>query len=244
VAGSVDAVAVVRRLETDKSDLMEKILAAELLARVDGPLRDLLFRGLVFELPVPRAAMVAIAADAAAAGLIDRAVALGLLEVSPDGGVRVPRVLPLDLLEDEGLAAVAARVLYRLWWEEAEHSTEAHLSEIHRLAIPGRQEEIAIAVTLILSKQMSDHGLYRDSYSVCNKTIEYWRNCAILNFLAVAESHLGYTKDAIQHYSEALDIAVEAKNIESTLSILNNIFLLEIKQDKSANAFKKNRKSI
>ncbi|MGB0563341.1 MAG: tetratricopeptide repeat protein [Spirulinaceae cyanobacterium] len=209
VAESVDAVAVIRRLETDKSDLMERVLAAELLARVAGPLRVLLSRGLIFELPVPKAALLAIAEDENAEGLIDRAVALGLLEVSPDGGLRVPRVLPLDVPEDEALAAAAARVLYGLWWEEAESSTEAQRLEVHRLAIEGKEGEIAATIANALNKNWINRSGYRDVVNLCEKTISIVENAQIFNSLARSQRELGEPEPALRNFEKALNVCTE-----------------------------------
>lgn len=97
-------------------------------------MREMLSRGLVFELSVPREAVIAVyrggfgdkfggntdKCDTKPAlnhlhEYINRAVALGLLEVSPDTSLRVPRILPLKLPEDaETLHKQATEVLYRL----------------------------------------------------------------------------------------------------------------------------------
>jgi hypothetical protein len=55
-------------------------------------------RGLVFELPVPREAIAAVCESIPNLDKqINRAVALGLLEVSPDESLRVPRILEKNL---------------------------------------------------------------------------------------------------------------------------------------------------
>ena len=51
------------------------------------------------ELPVPREALEAVCETIAESEQyidIDKTIALGLLEISPDGSVRVQRILPLE----------------------------------------------------------------------------------------------------------------------------------------------------
>src|SRR4028119_559260 len=48
------------RLEVEPVELREQVLAAELLNPMDSPMREMLWRGLVFELPVPREAVIAV----------------------------------------------------------------------------------------------------------------------------------------------------------------------------------------
>ena len=86
------------------------------------------------ELTVPREALEAVCETIAESEQyidIDKTIALGLLEISPDGSVRVPRILPLELSGDvESLSKKAAGVLYRLWCEDKEISTEEQALEI------------------------------------------------------------------------------------------------------------------
>ncbi|MGK7889902.1 MAG: CHAT domain-containing protein, partial [Leptolyngbyaceae cyanobacterium] len=130
----VDVEQILTQLEENPTELREQVLARELLAQMDGTMREMLQRGRVFELPVPLAALRQVSEGVSGLeGVIARALALGLLETDrpnpdPTQGdvpVRVPRVLPLDAVTDEALAAAAARVLYQMWWEDAESSTEA-----------------------------------------------------------------------------------------------------------------------
>jgi hypothetical protein len=80
---------------------------------------------------------------------INRAIALGLLEVSPDESLRVPRILPLKLPEDaETLHRQAAEVLYRLWWKDAEKISEEQELQILNLALEGKAENIVIKIVI------------------------------------------------------------------------------------------------
>jgi hypothetical protein len=93
---TVDQVAILNRLEVDAVELREQVLAEALLQQMDETMGEMLSQGLVFELPVPREALTAVCENIPnLADYINRAVALGLLEVSPDESLRVPRILPL-----------------------------------------------------------------------------------------------------------------------------------------------------
>lgn len=117
---TVDVAAILNRLAADPVELREQVLAEALLQQMDSTMREMLARGLVFELPIPREALAAVCDTIPnLEDYISRAVALGLLEVSHDEALRVPRILPVQLPEDgEALHKQAAEVLYRLWWEE------------------------------------------------------------------------------------------------------------------------------
>jgi hypothetical protein len=87
------------RLETNSVELRQKVLAQALLEQIDPTLEEILRRGFVFELPVPREAIAAVCEEIPSLDTqINRAVALGLLEVSPDESLRVPRILEKNLI--------------------------------------------------------------------------------------------------------------------------------------------------
>jgi hypothetical protein len=94
VRGEQNTVAeILARLEADPVELREQVLAEALLEQMDWTLEEMLQRGLVFELPVPREAIAAVCETIPNLDKqINRAVALGLLEVSPDESLRVPPV--------------------------------------------------------------------------------------------------------------------------------------------------------
>jgi hypothetical protein len=74
---------------------------------------------------------------------------VGVLEVSPDESLRVPRILPLKLPEDaETLHRQAAEVLYRLWWKDAEKISEEQELQILNLALEGKAENIVIKIVI------------------------------------------------------------------------------------------------
>ncbi len=71
LAAKGSVAAVLDRLEAEPAELREQVLAAVLLAQIDAPMREMLARAAVYELPVPRAAILEIG-EAGADGVGDR----------------------------------------------------------------------------------------------------------------------------------------------------------------------------
>jgi tetratricopeptide (TPR) repeat protein len=249
--GSLDQVAILDRLaglEADQKELRELVLAEALLAQMSEPMQALLRRGLIFELPVPQAALVAICEDIPQPeALIQRCVALGLLEVSPDGSLRVPRILPLKPPENlESLAQQAAQELYRLWWQEAETATEEPLLEIHRLACVGNVADIAIEMAAKLTGNWNNRGRFREVVNLCTKTLRLKADYRILHSLAWAEDDLGLMQPCLEHYKQALDSCpdVEEVDIKLKAAMLNNLGIVYVKQGEVEQAIALYRQSI
>jgi tetratricopeptide (TPR) repeat protein len=161
---------------------------------------------------------------------LERAVALGLLECYPDGSLRVVRVLPLGLEWDEGSYRRAAEVLYRVWWEETESSTEEQRLEIWRLAIAGKSGEIACNLANKLAENWRNISRFREAINLCNKTIQLAEDCRVLNQLARCEAQVGEVEKAIHHYQRALEIAPEENSDKA--AIIHNLAVIYANQGK------------
>ncbi len=213
---------VLQALEESQAKFREDILAEKLLEMVSAETRSQLAHGRVFELPVPRVCFESVCGGVG----LDRAIALGLMEVFPGGEVRVPRVLPLVLAEDEALAAQAARELYRVWYQEAERSTEEQRLEIHRLAMIGKVEEIAGKMARALASQWKNKSRFREAQKLCRETLEITQDFRVLHQLARSEEPLGETQSAVQHYQEALDSCPDSSDSEvvgEKAAIMHNV---------------------
>jgi tetratricopeptide (TPR) repeat protein len=119
----------------------------------------------------------------------------------------VPRILPLKLSEDaETLHKQAATVLYRLWREEAQATTAEQGMEIHRLALRGKAEKIALEIATALTDGWYDQSRYREAVEVCRSTLEVFENYRIVHNLAISEAELGLVKQADEHHQQVFNL--------------------------------------
>jgi len=221
---TVDQVAILNRLEVDAVELREQVLAGALLQQMDETMQEMLSRGLVFELPVPREALTAVCENIPnLENYINRAVALGLLEVSPNKSLRVPRILPLTLSTHvETLHQQAAEVLYRLWWEEGKTKVEEERLEIHRLALLGKKGEIASTVGMAVTNKWINASRFRETLRLCKSTLNTIEDHNILANLARSEQELGEVEQAQQHYQQALELC-PATDEKQKAAIIHNL---------------------
>jgi tetratricopeptide (TPR) repeat protein len=238
---TVDQVAILNRLEVDVVELREQILAEALLQQMDETMGAMLSQGLVFELPVPREALTAVCENIPnLADYINRAVALGLLEVSPDESLRVPRILPLTLpTHVETLYQQGAEVLYRLWWKQGETRTEEEVLEIHRLALLAKKGEIASKVGAILASNWRKKSRFREALYLCKSTLNIVDDYHILHQLARSEQELGEIEQAEQHYQQALKLCpvTDEKTKAAIINNLANIFVQQGRVNIALNLF-------
>jgi tetratricopeptide (TPR) repeat protein len=246
---TVDGGAILSQLAVNPVELREQVLAQTLLQQMDATMREMLSRGLVFDLPVPREALAAVCEGISdLEDYIDRAVALGLLEVSHDGALRVPRILPVQLVEDgEGLYKQAAEVLYQLWWEDVDRAkllwnsmipfvldypldrerisqsaTDERILEIHRLALQGQEEIIGVQAGLAISKRWHNRSQWQQVVRICENTLRITEDYCLLNSLALAETNLGNLEQALKHCHKALELCPPEDEKEK-YSILTNL---------------------
>jgi tetratricopeptide (TPR) repeat protein len=208
------------------------------LDAVDGVMRACLQAARIFEVAVPGAVVREVCPKPSAqvlggvrADWLERAVALGLLECYPDGSLRVVRVLPLGLEWDEGSYRRAAEVLYRVWWEEAESSTEAQRLEMHRLALAGKAGDIAAKINQSLAPSWNRKSRFRETVNLCQKTLELIEDYEVLHSLAYAEDELGLVEDCLSHYQRAIDLCPEDE-VKGKAALMHNLAVLLVKQGK------------
>ncbi|MBD2294206.1 tetratricopeptide repeat protein [Anabaena sphaerica FACHB-251] len=237
----VDVVVILNRLEVDAVELREQVLAEALLQQMDETMGEMLSQGLVFELPVPREALTAVCENIPnLENYINRAVALGLLEVSPDESLRVPRILPLTLSTHvETLHQQGAEVLCRLWWKEGETRTEEEVLEIHRLALLAKKGEIASKVGSVLASNWRKKSRFREALYLCKSTLNIVDDYHILHQLARSEQELGEIEQAEQHYQQALKLCpvTDEKTKAAIINNLANIFVQQGRVNIALNLF-------
>ncbi|WP_414624366.1 CHAT domain-containing protein [Calothrix sp. CCY 0018] len=229
---NVDIAAILDKLEIDSGELREQVLAEELLQQMDNTMREILQLGLVFELPVPREALAAVCESIVDLGnYIDKAVALGLLEVSPDESLRVPRILPLKLSGDMDLCKKASQVLYRLWWEEAdkaellwfgniphlinypfswmkitETTREERMLEISRLALQGKEKRILVNIGSFIARRWNYNNRWQEAANICQEILKLVEDYRIFHNLSISQGHLGNIDKALVNCHKALEL--------------------------------------
>ena len=221
-SGEVDEAAVLAELESTREAFRSDVLATLLLGMVSAKGKAVLVKGLVFRLAVPIEVFKSVCGEVE----IDRSISLGLLEVMPEGTVRVSRVLPLVEPEDEELAQAAAREVYEIWYKESETSTEEQKLEIHRLAIVAKDGEIAGTIARSLSIKWKDKGRSKEAKKLCEATVEITRDFKVLHQLARSEEVLGNNRLALQLYQEALEkcpIHDETDVLKEKSAIIHNM---------------------
>ncbi|MEH2377674.1 MAG: tetratricopeptide repeat protein [Nostoc sp.] len=207
---------ILQKMADKEKEFRENILAEELLKQQTPGLRKMLGKLLVYELPVPQAAIDPICEDISSwESHIQRAEILGLLEVTLTNNTerlyRVPRILSplLEFPENpkgEELYKQAAQILYRLWWEEAESSTEVQTLEIHRLALLGKDEGIAGKIANYLAEHLRNQSRFREAIHLCKSTLEITKNHSVLKEMAYCECQLGEVEQALNYYQQALNL--------------------------------------
>jgi tetratricopeptide (TPR) repeat protein len=246
LAEQLDVTAILEQIEKTTAEFREDILNQELLKQLSPELTNMLELALVYQLPVPREAIAAVCSSIVDLEKnINRAIALGLLEVSPDSSLRVPRILSLNLPEDsEGLHRQAAEVLYRLWLEEAESFTEEQGLEIHRLAMLGKVEKISVEIAKVLTTRWwKNQSRFREAVKTCEETLAVFPDYRIFHSLARSQAELGETDAAKKYYQQALDECPPTDEIEKA-AILHNLAEIYATQGEVAKAIELQEKSL
>ncbi|MEH2206856.1 MAG: tetratricopeptide repeat protein [Nostoc sp.] len=221
---------ILQKMADKEKEFREDILAQVLLKQQTPALRQMLGKLLVYELPVPLAAISPICEDISSwESHIQRAEILGLLEVTLTNNTerlyRVPRILSplLEFPENpkgEELYKQAAQILYRLW-EEAESSTEARRLEIHRLALLGKDEKIAAKIAFSTAHIWKNQSRFRESVQLCKSTLELTKDYRVLHAIARSQAELGEVEQAQQYYQQALEFCLQTDETEKAAIIHN-----------------------
>ncbi|MEH2310959.1 MAG: tetratricopeptide repeat protein [Nostoc sp.] len=226
---------ILQKMADKEKEFREDILAQELLKQQTPALRQMLGKLLVYELPVPLAAISPICEDISSwESHIQRAEILGLLEVTLTNNTerlyRVPRILSplLEFPENpkgEELYKQAAQILYRLWWE-ARIATEGQGLEIHRLALLGKDEEIAGKIASPLANRLRNKSRFREAIHLCKSTLKITKNHRVLREIACCEHQMGEVEQALNYYQQALNLC-SAEDEAELASIYHHLGILK-----------------
>jgi tetratricopeptide (TPR) repeat protein len=241
--GATESQVILEAMARTAKEFRESILAENLLNQQSAELKDLLTRMQVFELPVPKSAIAAIAPPTSAWELsLERAIVLGLVECSRSGGetmYRLPRILMplLAPIEDPALYQLGLNELYRLWWIGKTKWNEEQGVELYRLAKLAQSDEICIEIGDKLSVRWKAQGRYRDAILMWENVLEMRRNllgaehpdvATNINNLAYLYKSQGRYEEAEQHYKEALLLSQKVLGVEhiNVTIILQNLAIL------------------
>ncbi|MEH2017118.1 MAG: tetratricopeptide repeat protein [Nostoc sp.] len=227
---------ILQKMADKEKEFREDILAQVLLKQQTPALRLMLGKLLVYELPVPLAAISPICEDISSwESHIQRAEFLGLLEVTLTNNTerlyRVPRILSplLEFPENpkgEELYKQAAQILYRLWCEGAESYREAQGLEIHRLGLLGKDEGIAEEIASLLVNYLLHQSRFREAIHLCKSTLEITKNHSVLRQIAYCEHQMGEVDRALNYYQQALNLC-PAENEQELASIYHHLGILK-----------------
>ncbi len=214
------------QLESIAINLRNQIISEPLLSCLHGSIESLLSCLIVFQISVPaEVALEVCKVLKIEADIIDRCISLGLLELSVDASLRVPKILPLKPYEDiEKVCKPAVKILYESWVLKASQTTEGKLLEIHRMALFLEIEEYAVAVTKMLTNRWFYRGLFREALFLCSNTLKISNDSDIYSRRAYAEVQLGGFSAAAVHYRMALK---SSRSISEKAAILQKSFGLE-----------------
>ncbi len=228
----LDARTILERMKKKEAEFLESARIEEPLKRTSPALSKMLARMMIFKLPVPGPAMRAVLKDIPDLdGRMRQASALGLLEVTH--GVRgrryrAPRILRLILKagpgkNSEALNGIAARALHQTWWRGVTLTSEEQELEIHRLALIGKEADIAAEIADHLAMKWHDRSRFSDVVDLCESTLrvigdEY----RVLHNLGCAEQALGRVESAFEHYKKALKCCPSLE-IKERASIMANL---------------------
>ena len=106
--------------------------------------------------------------------------------------------------EWQGTQRQAAKAVYRVWWEEAESSTEEQRLEMVRLALAGGEAEIAVKIGDEIAKSWVNNSRFVETLDLCQRILDKFSDYRILGTIARAEVVLGNVKSADSHYTKAL----------------------------------------
>ncbi len=236
---------ILKKMEVEDIENRERAMIQELLNQQPPALKKMLSMMMVFQLPVPKTAIMDICYHINhTEDYMERAASLGLLETSRRQSVRVYRVAEVvkPFLDEQrvkdrrDMATSAVLSLYHLWWDHSDTATEKQGLEILRLALEAEERRIAIEVSNRISGEWISKGGYREAMDMCVKTMKIvGEDYRLLRNLAQSQNAVGRVNEALNHYQLALRHCPDEANWDKA-SILHNMAVIYTKQGQSTKA--------
>jgi tetratricopeptide (TPR) repeat protein len=230
--------AFLEQLGAEVDRFRESILAGKLLAALTEPERKALARLTLFQLAVPEAVVIELTAGAP----MQNALNLGLLERSDDlyrVSTALEPLLESALNEEEWTEArkSAARKLYEVWWQGLEKPLESRGLEIVRIAVMAGEWELAVPPANGIAWTWIDRGRNLEVVELCHSLLRVFDDHRLLGTIARAETVLGATASAKDHFERALSDWPDP-NEAGKAAIMHNFALLEAQRGEIGRALR------
>jgi tetratricopeptide (TPR) repeat protein len=206
---------ILAQMKKVEAEFREDVLLKQLIDGQTGVARRMLAVFLLVGIPLDPEELREIFPEAGPQDL-NRTTAVGLLEQFNHAGeinwyYASPLLAPylagaLDDEAEKSVSGLAARVLYRTRWEGNAFFNDDIGLAIHRLALAGSENGLAIEMACGISNRWLSVSAYRNVLALCEWTLEHVDDYRILHRLARAEQVLGETEEAAAHYCNALDL--------------------------------------
>jgi len=177
LTAGLDQAALLHQLAQTEQQFRENILAETLLHSLSDTERQFLAQLSVFQLPVTQAIVAAVTPDLQP---LAKTLALSLVESATTHAEPEYRVtsilaplLQLVLSDDQWqtTAAQAAQATHCTWWEAAGTQSEPQALEIVRLALWGRETEIASKIGNAVATQWVNNFRFVEAMDLCQNIL-------------------------------------------------------------------------
>jgi len=210
---AIDNQALFKQLEDKEADFREAVLIQELVNAQSEAVRHSLACAALYHLPMNIAAIEAIADTDKYGEHLAVAAKAGLVEVSQVHDEKhyfVSNLLNSSLdrvLSNDKKAVLSAQASEYLYDLESRSKDEEFTLEIIRLAVDGRQTEIAVELADSLTTRMLNQNRYREAEILSQQVLALGEDFRLLTALARAEHSLG-KETCREHYDRAVSIMI------------------------------------
>jgi tetratricopeptide (TPR) repeat protein len=129
----------------------------------------------------------------------------------------------------------AARVLYQVWEGRA---TEERCLEIHRLAVLGQENNIAVTLATGIAERWIARSRFREGVALCKTTLEIAETSTLLNQVGRCEVQLGEVESARKNHQKALSLCPgENSERAQTLANLAYTYLIQGKMEEATTLY-------
>nr|WP_228014697.1 tetratricopeptide repeat protein [Fortiea sp. LEGE XX443] len=234
------------KLEGVQLKFRENILAETLLNALADEEKKFLAQLSVFCLPVTIDIINSVSTSSAetqyiaSLQLLPKLISLSLVESATTYAKQTPEYRVTTILEPllqpllteeqwQTTRQTATRIIYRSWWEEADNKNEEQAREIVRLAVLGQEKDIAVSVGDRIAIHWVNRSRFVEAWELCQEILQLGEDYRILGTIARAEETLGFVKEALTHYEQALELCPK-DDLREKATTLHNMAYLKAQQ--------------